>query len=510
MLILGFLLLLLNIPILLASLMHPKCFWKIKQSEDKDGDLKTGCVFFPRTVQWPVDKKYFNQILNIQKPSENYKFAVALAFTMDEVNRNPDLLPNKSLVFDYYEYNCFNVPQLYSHSRNLGQEAGFFPNYYCEENIICILMLTGPNWEASAIFLSLMELWKPQQVIQLTYGQFHPILSDHEKFPYLYQIAPKHTSLVLAMVSVILYFSWNWVGLVISDNDHGSHFLSYLRRELEKNTVCFAFVNMIPINMQLYMSRAELYYNRIKASSTKVVIIYGDSDSTLAVSFQMWESRGLQKIWVITSQWDVTTNKRDFMLDSSHMTLAFTQHHGEISGFKNFVQTMNPLKYTDEYLARLQWMNFKCEVSTSNCKTLRNYSSDVSMEWLVIRTFDMAFNDGLYDIYNAVYALAHALHEIFLQQVENPTKVSGKGHGSSCLKLNALLKKTQFTNPIGHRVNMNQKEELQEEYDIFQIWNSPHGLRFKVNIGKYSPYFPHDQEFHVYEEMIKWTTGNTQ
>ena len=74
-------------------------------------------------------------------------------------------------------------------------------------------------------------------------------------------MASEDTSLALAMVSFIIHFSWNWVGLAISDNDKGIKFLSFLRREMEKNTVCFAFVNMIPVNMHLYMSRAGGYYN---------------------------------------------------------------------------------------------------------------------------------------------------------------------------------------------------------------------------------------------------------
>ncbi|EGW15247.1 hypothetical protein I79_025039 [Cricetulus griseus] len=171
---------------------------------------------------------------------------------------------------------------------------------------------------------------------------------------------------------------------------------------------------------------------------------------------------------------------------------------------------MNSIKYTEEYLARLEWMNFKCEASTSNCKALMNDSLNNSMERLVVQTFDMSFSDGIYDIYNAVYALAHALHAMFLQQVENPTMVDGKGHVSRCLKVNAFLKKTQFTNPVGDRVNLNPKEELQEEYDIFQIWNFPHGLRFKVKIGQYRPYLTEDQQLHVYEDMIEWATGNRQ
>nr|XP_048282544.1 vomeronasal type-2 receptor 116-like isoform X2 [Myodes glareolus] len=330
-------------------------------------------------------------------------------------------------------------------------------------------------------------------------------------------MAPEDTSLPLAMVSLILHFNWNWVGLTISDNDQGIQFLSYLRTEMEKNTLCFAFVNMIPLNIYLYMSRAEVYYNQILTSSSNVVIIYGETDSTLSVSFRIWTSRGMQRIWVTTSQFDVTTSKSDFLPELFHGTLAFAHHHAEISGFKNFFQSKNPLKYSDEYLARLEWMNFNCGVSAPMCNTLRNCSSNSSLEWLIAQTFDMAFSDGSYDIYNAVYTTAHAAHERLLQRMDNQEvhlgnclKVIFLFDDTHCFPYQSLLEKTHFTNPVGDRVTMNQKEKLQPEYDIFQIWNFPNGLGLKVKIGMFSPYFPHGQQLHLYEDILEWAAGSRQ
>ncbi|XP_028719152.1 vomeronasal type-2 receptor 116-like isoform X2 [Peromyscus leucopus] len=502
---LTFLFLPVSIPLLVSSFIHPRCSWRRNQNEDKDGDLVTGCVFSLAAVQWPMEKGNFNNGLSILTRTENKHFPLALAFSLDEVNRNPDLLPNMSLVFEFSEGACKTVSELYSLMPLFGKNQNYYLNYNCNEGTTCIVMLTGPIWETSAILGTSLDPYRSQQVLQLTYGPFHTILSDDEKFPYLYQMAPKDTALPLAMVSLMLHFNWNWIGLAISDNDQGSQFLSHLRREMQKNTVCFAFVSLIPVKMDLYMSRAEVYYNQIITSSTNVVIIYGDTDSTLAVSFRMWESLGIQRIWVTTSQWDVTTSKRDLTLDTSHGTLVFAQHHSEISGFKTFVQTLNPLKCSDEYLARLGWMRFNCEVSASKCETLRNCSFNASLEWLMRQTFDMAFSDASYDIYNAVYTVAHALHEMLLQQVDD-----GKGHYGNCLKLHSFLRKTHFTNPVGEKVNMNQRVNQQAEYDIFQVWNFPNGFGLKVKIGEFSPYFPHFQQLHLYEDVIEWSTGNRQ
>ncbi|XP_076424159.1 vomeronasal type-2 receptor 116-like isoform X1 [Peromyscus maniculatus bairdii] len=500
-----FLFLLMNIPLLVSSIIHPKCFWRMKQNNIKEGDLLTGCIFFLLRVQWPVEKDYFNHVLNTQTPTENKHFPLALAFSLDEVNRNPDLLPNMSFVFEFPEGGCKTVPKLYSRMPFSEKNQDYYLNYNCNEETTCLVVLSGPDWATSAMVGTSQDPYRSQQILQLTYGPFHPILSDHEKFPYLYQMARKDTALPLAMVSLMLHFSWNWIGLAILDNDQGTQFLSHLRREMEKNTVCFAFVSMIPVNMHVFMSRAEVYYNQIMTSSTNIVIIYGDTDSTLAVSFRMWESLGIKRIWVTTSQWDVTTSKRDFAIDSSHGTLSFIHHHSEIFGFKKFVQTLNPLKYSDEYLTRLGWMNFNCEVSDSKCETLKNCSSNASLQWLMRQPFDMAFSDDGYDIYNAVYTVAHAVHEMLLQQVDD-----GKGHYGNCLKLHSFLRKTHFTNPVGEKVNMNQRENLQGEYDIFQIWNFPNGFGFKVKIGEYSPYFPLGEQLHIYEDVIEWSTGNRQ
>ncbi|NP_001093125.1 vomeronasal 2 receptor, 16 precursor [Rattus norvegicus] len=502
--------LLLNIPLLVVSLIHPRCFWRMKQNEEKNGNLKTGCIFAFGVVKWPVEKEYYYNILSTQTNTENHQFSLALAFSMDEINKNPDLLPNKSLLFDFPFYSCKSHSELTTLIHGSVQQYDIFPNYVCNNETMCTLLLTGPNWKISVILRTYLDLYKSQQFLQLTYGPFHPVLSDNEQFPYLYQMAPKETSLALALVSFLIHFSWNWIGLAISDNDQGNQFLSYLRTEMGKYTVCFAFVNMIPVNMQLFMTRTDVYYNQIITSSTNVVIVYGDTDSTLALGFKMWKSLGVQRIWVTTSEWDVITSKRDFTFDTFHSIIAFQHHHGEISGFKNFVQTLNPFKYSDKYLVKLEWMYFNCEISASNCKTLKNCLYNESFEWLSEQTFDMAFSDGTHDIYNAAYAVAHALHEFFLQQGDNQQKYRGKWPNSVCLKLHSLLKKTHFTNPVGDRVIMNQREKMQEEYDIFYIWNFPQGLGLKVKIGEFSPYYSSGKQLWLFEDMIEWTTGNRQ
>ncbi|XP_076783570.1 vomeronasal type-2 receptor 116-like [Arvicanthis niloticus] len=500
--------LLLNIPLLEANFINPRCFWRMKQDEDNDANLDTGCTFFILPVRRPVEKEYFSHISNIQTHTENHKYALALAFSIYEINRNPDLLPNISLVFAFSEDTCNWESQLNNLIHRSLKMDDARPNYTCKELNQCPMAVTELRLATTLKLHVILNNFISQQFLHVTYGPFHPVLSDNEKFPHLYQMSSDDRALALALVSFIIHFSWNWVGLAVSDNDQGIQFLSYLGEEMEKSTVCFAFINMIPVNMHLYMSRAEMYYNQIMTSSTNVVIIYGDTDSTLAVSFRMWESQGIHRIWLTTSKWAAIPSKKDFTFDNLYGTFAFGQHHSEISGFKNFVQTLNPLKYSDEFLVKLEWMHSNCEASM--CKTLKNCSYNYSSEWLKMHTFDMAFTEWSYDIYNAVYAFAHALHKMTFQQFDTLPNDMFTENNYRCKKLCSILRKTPFTNPVGDRVNMNQRVKLKDEYDIFYIWNFPQGLGLKVKIGMFSSYFSNGQQIHLSEDMIEWVTESTQ
>ena len=217
----------------------------------------------------------------------------------------------------------------------------------------------------------------------------------------------------------MLHFRWTWIGLVISDDDQGIQFLSDLREEMQRHGICLAFVNMIPENMQIYMTRATIYDQQIMTSSAKVVIIYGDMNSTLEISFRRWEDLGARRIWITTSQWDVITNKKDFTLNLFHGTITFAHHKAEIPKFRNFMQTVNTAKYpVDISHTIVEWNYFNCSISKNSSK-LGHFTFNNTLEWTALHNYDMAMSDEGYNLYNAVYAVAHTYHEHILQHVES-------------------------------------------------------------------------------------------
>ncbi|XP_028617022.1 vomeronasal type-2 receptor 116-like, partial [Grammomys surdaster] len=361
-------------------------------------------------------------------PARRYEEFLVMFFATDEINKNPYLLPNMSLMFTRIVGMCEDTFGLLDEIYSLQKNNYFdFVNYNCGIQRICNIQLTGPSW------MAILKMTSYFKRVKIFFGPFNPNLSDHDQFPYVYQIATKDTRLSRGMVSLMLHFRWTWIGLVISNDDQGIQFLSDLREEMQGYGICLAFVNMIPENMQIYMTRAKIYDKQIMTSTARVVIIYGEMNSTLEVSFRKWRYLGTKRIWITTSQWDVIINKRDFSLDFFHGTVTFEHHHSEIAKLRDFMQTMNTSKYPVDICKCMLWWNyFNCSISKNSNSKMDHFTSNNTVEWLALHKFDMSLSEEGYNLYNTVYAAAHTYHELILQQVESQKMTESKGMFPNC------------------------------------------------------------------------------
>ncbi|XP_042549561.1 vomeronasal type-2 receptor 116-like [Dipodomys spectabilis] len=130
--------------------------------------------------------------------------------------------------------------------------------------------------------------------------------------------------------------------------------------------------------------------------------------------------------------------------------------------------------------------------------------------WVMNSHYDDITIEENYNIYNAVYALAHALHQMFLCHMEEPLGHNGQSRAFLSSQLHPFLKKIQFTNPVGDQVVLNEERKLEAEYDIKSFWNFPEGLGQRVKVGEFSPSRPYGQQLILFENLIEWPIGITK
>ena len=266
---------------------------------------------------------------------------------------------------------------------------------------------------------TLVLLFKILHSFQLTFGAFDHAKINTNQFSSLYHVAHKDTALFCGIASLMLRFRWTWVGLFITDDHKGAQFLSDFRMELEKNKACIAFVETSSfVGETIYHL---LTYNQMHTlqSSADVIVIYGPINFLVIVMVNAHRKYEMNKIWVMNKKGIGPKFHQYTMLDLYHGALTFSPHHGDIVGFTNFMQEATPVKYPEDIFLHILWiLNFNCSGLHSEHKILDNCLPNASLGLLPGSSFEMVMTEESYNVYNAVYAVAHSLHEKNLNQIQ--------------------------------------------------------------------------------------------
>ncbi|XP_060110607.1 vomeronasal type-2 receptor 26-like [Heteronotia binoei] len=172
-----------------------------------------------------------------------FQHALALAFAVNEINKNPRILPNVTLGFhivdSYYEERLTYRTTL----DLLFKSQRFVPNYKCDSrrNVIAI----AGGFDAPVSFLVAKNL-RPYKIPQFTYGSFASEERDVSEFPSFYRMVPNETPQYTGIIQLLLHFTWTWVGLFTVDDDSGEHFSQALEMLLFQNRICLDFTEKIP------------------------------------------------------------------------------------------------------------------------------------------------------------------------------------------------------------------------------------------------------------------------
>ncbi|XP_012878708.1 PREDICTED: vomeronasal type-2 receptor 116-like [Dipodomys ordii] len=507
----------LQLPFLVSSLSEEECLLKKKETAYMSGDVSI-IGFFPLSYvtaqrRPPEVERSTEEVRYFLCPLysynfNNYQFILALAFAVEEINKNPHLLPNITMGFSAHSHGI----RYYMLYRGLVLSLSgkdFILNYDCKRESQTVVTLTRPAGQISSQYATVLDLYR---FPQLNFGRFDPVLSDHRLFPSVYQIAPKDTSLAFAMVSLMVHFSWKWVGLLISEDENGLWMLPQLRQEMNNYKICTAFEHILPLSFFRERTDYVSFHQKIRNSFTNVVVIYGDNEFMFnLLNTYFTRSLSLGFVWVINSLSTFLSVMKYFLLHSLHAPLIFSHHHGEISGFNNFIKTANPSKYPKDYFLALLWIrSFNCTFSESSCVTWKNCPANASLEWLPRYLFDMGMMEESYYIYNAVYAVAHALHEMLIGQAEAQPVGNGRKLQFSPSQLHPFLKNIHFNNPAGDQVILDETKKMVAEYDIVNLCNFPEGLRQVMKVGNFSPYAPHGHQLSLSNDNIEWPISFTE
>uniref|UniRef100_A0A8D0BXW8 Receptor ligand binding region domain-containing protein n=1 Tax=Salvator merianae TaxID=96440 RepID=A0A8D0BXW8_SALMN len=258
---------------------------------------------------------------------------------------------------------------------------------------------------------------------QLNYGSFDPALSDKTRFPSFYRMVPKEEVQYVGIVHLLKHFGWNWIGFIVSDDERGESFHRTLNPKLLENNICIAwteivsFVTVLETN-SIQQEKLFPVFTSLSRRKMNVTLVYGDNQSLqglgiVLLSFELHYKSPVERIWISTAECDVNAIASDsnFLLKSFNSTLSFTLHANEVPKFKDFVETINPLKHNFPYLPQFWTTAFVCSLPMYNqyVDNAKDCTGKGKLGDLPSFKFEMKMSGLSYNIYNAAHAVAHAL-----------------------------------------------------------------------------------------------------
>uniref|UniRef100_A0A8D2LWP0 G-protein coupled receptors family 3 profile domain-containing protein n=1 Tax=Varanus komodoensis TaxID=61221 RepID=A0A8D2LWP0_VARKO len=354
---------------------------------------------------------------------KNYQHILALVFGIKEINENTQILPNLTLGFNIYD--SYNNADRTHHATMLllSAQERLVPNYVCDMQSNPVAVIGGLDSQISLHVAALLDIYKTPQLV---YGAAHIINDKTPGLPF-YQMVPQEALQYRGILSLFLHFRWTWIGMLIMDDENGEKIVQTLVPQFSQNHVCFAFIEKLPTfkfitDFSAMLQQGENMYNQIMSSKANALVVYGDSYSLVLLRWLPYlssmknvsaEPRGI--VWIMAAQMEFTSLVYQRNWDASIFdgALSLTIHSGDLPRFKAFLQGRNPSGTEADGFIRDFWQQaFGCKFTDQVTGTEEETpcTGDEKLESLPGSFFEMSMTGHSYSVYNAVYAVAHALH----------------------------------------------------------------------------------------------------
>ncbi|XP_030600112.1 extracellular calcium-sensing receptor-like [Archocentrus centrarchus] len=443
-----------------------------------------------------------------------FRLAQTMAFVVDEINRNSNLLPNVTLGYTLYD-NCINLGIGFRAAFSLvsGQKEQLLLHDTCVGNLP-VLGIVGDSPSSHSIAISsVLGLYR---VPMVSYFATCSCLSNRQKYPSFFRTIPSDAFQVHAMIQILKHFGWTWAGLLVSDDDYGLHAARSFQSELSVlGEGCLAYFEVLPWNKDTDEIRRIV--DVMKKSTARVVIVFSHESGIINLMEEVMRQNvtGLQ--WMASEAWtEATVLQTPQLMPYLSGTLGIAIRQGEIPGLREFLLQIRPdLHYNSgsgNSMVNQFWeFTFQCRFAPAPAGWVEGGAAlctgQENLENVKTVFLDTSSLRPEYNVYKAVYALAYSLDDMLRCK-------PGRGpfSGNSCATLQTLepwqlvyyLERVNFTTAFGDQVSFDENGDVVPIYDVMNWLWLPDGSTKVQHVGEVKRSAFKDEELILDEDKIFW------
>uniref|UniRef100_A0A673WTB9 Olfactory receptor C family, r1 n=1 Tax=Salmo trutta TaxID=8032 RepID=A0A673WTB9_SALTR len=466
-------------------------------------DLQS-CSFFSILEQHLILAAHFS-LLIFQEPLQ---WAHALVFAVDEINRNPFLLPGIQLGYRILD-SCSQHP--WSLQGALSLVSG--GNIRCETTDDCpVPLVIGDASSTQAIILA--RTLGPLSVPVISYQASCGCLSDRLEFPNFFRTIPSDVYQALTMARLTWLLGWTWVGAIAVDNDYGRLAIQVFEEEIRGTGVCLAFFETLNrANLVRDVKRAA---DTVQASTARVILVFLWYTDMGALLLELGRRNVTDRQFLASEAWSTSGQllRNPALFNVAQGVVGVAIRSAPIPGFEAHLRSLHPSRRPGDVLLKELWeTEFGCSPgaahghSTSPRPRLASCSGAETLEGVQSPFTDTSQLRITYNVYLAVYAAAHALHSLLsCSKRDSPTWGSSftcsPPHNISPAELLQHLNQVNFTTALGEPFYF-RGADVPAVYDLVNWQATPQGLLKLVTIGRVDGF-----NLLINQSAIQWNTGS--
>uniref|UniRef100_A0A3Q2PU45 Extracellular calcium-sensing receptor-like n=1 Tax=Fundulus heteroclitus TaxID=8078 RepID=A0A3Q2PU45_FUNHE len=446
----------------------------------KDGDLNIAGVFSITSTSKLVDNNY-------------QAFARTMIFTVEEINRDPSLLPG--LCLGYKVYNGCGTQNLI---RAAIEAINGNDPLDCSGQTLAVL-----GHSSSGVSDDINTIISAVSVPQISHLSTCACLSDKIRYPTFFRTVPSDRFQITALVQLMKYFDWRWVGIIYSVGTYAEAGTSEFIKEAQREGICVEYWIRY---RKTSMSKFRTTVKTLQKSSSKVVLMFMSLSYAKSFLSKMEVFNITGKQWVGSESWITQTSL--YSADRKHIlhgAVGYALPQVSIPGLGNFLLSLKPDE-SQSTLIKAIWEDFfDCSFTPANTSTLCTGAEDlqtISSDYTDVKIFREENS-----VYTAVYSVAFALH--MLLQCERGECVFGKIYVYNfcivSLKVFDAMKHVNFSTKNGAKVFFDKNGDSIAKYDLVNWQMKEDGSVEIVKIGQFDNSLPEGQKLKLKDNTkIDW------
>ncbi|KAJ0064742.1 hypothetical protein NL108_012967, partial [Boleophthalmus pectinirostris] len=312
----------------------------------------------------------------------SYRRFQMMRFTIEQINNSSLLLPGVTLGYNIFDHcsDTQNIPGVFHIFSGKHPIRPWSTARYNVSKVIAVVgTYTSPESRTVA------PMFMAHLIPMISYGAASSIFSMKDVFPSFFRTLHPNKDMVEVIVQMLLYFKWHWVAFLNVDNDYGNDSRTVFLKMIQGTSICLAYNKKLNEN-----TNYRTVFEQIENQKIQVIIVFATEvtiDQLIPSAIQI---NVTNKTWIAVDAWALNKNLPK---------LPGIKNIGTVIGIAEPVISIPGF---DEFIRYLQIENQPGEFCNQFCNC-----SDLTPDDIL--SAENSFN---FPVYVAVYAIAHALHNI--------------------------------------------------------------------------------------------------